>query len=254
MILALDIGNTNIVLGCIDNNNIYFEGRLATDLGKTEMEYAVLFKNILDIYNVDLSGLEGAILSSVVPPLNPVLKNAIHAVTGFIPLDVNIHCNTGLKLDVDHAEEIGSDLIVATVAALEEYKPPVIIIDMGTATTFWVIDQNGVPCGGAFMPGVQISQDALSARTSQLPSISFSDLGNVIGRNTVDCMKSGMIYGTAAMIDGMSARFREELGCDAPIIATGGLSREIVTHCRLPVQFDDTLLLDGLRLLWEKNN
>ena len=253
MILALDIGNTNIVLGCIDNNNIYFEGRLATDLGKTEMEYAVLFKNILDIYNVDLSGLEGAILSSVVPPLNPVLKNAIHAVTGFIPLDVNIHCNTGLKLDVDHAEEIGSDLIVATVAALEEYKPPVIIIDMGTATTFWVIDQNGVPCGGAFMPGVQISQDALSARTSQLPSISFSDLGNVIGRNTVDCMKSGMIYGTAAMIDGMIERIEGEIGAKATVLATGGLAGGIIRHCKRDIIFRDDLLIRGLWTLYEKN-
>lgn len=253
MILALDVGNTNIVLGCIDKDNIYFEGRLATDCSKTEMEYAVMFKNILDIYKVNLSGLEGAIISSVVPPLNPILSGAIHTVTGFVPINVDIHCNTGLTLDVDHAEEIGNDLIVETVAALAEYKPPVIILDMGTATTFWVIDSNGIPRGGAFMPGVQISQEALSSRTSLLPSINFSCPGNVIGRNTVDCMKSGMIYGTAAMIDGMLDRIETELGTKATVLATGGLSGEIIKYCKRDIIFKNDLLIRGLWTLYEKN-
>lgn len=253
MILALDVGNTNIVLGCIDGENIYFEGRLATDQNKTEMEYAVMFKNILDIYDVDQSLLEGAIISSVVPPLNPVLSRAIHAVTGFIPIEVSIHKNTGLKIDVDHADEIGNDLIVATVAALEEFNPPIIIIDMGTATTFWVIDKDGVPCGGAFMPGVRISQEALSGRTSQLPSISLSEMGSVIGRNTVDCMKSGMIYGTAAMIDGMIERIDDELGTKTTVIATGGLAGGIIKYCKHSIIVKDDLLIRGLWTLYQKN-
>lgn len=253
MILALDVGNTNIVIGCIDEKNIYFEGRVATDLNKTEMEYAVMFKNILDIYDVDQALLEGAIISSVVPPLNTALSRAVHAVTGFKPIEVDIHKNTGLKINVDNADEIGNDLIVATVAALEEFKPPITIIDMGTATTFWVIDKDGVPCGGAFMPGVKISQEALSGRTSQLPSISFSDINGVIGKNTVDCMKSGMIYGTAAMIDGMADRIDEELGAETTIVATGGFAASIVPYCKRKIICRDDLLIRGLWTIYEKN-
>ncbi len=253
MILALDVGNTNIVIGCIDGENIYFEGRLATDKNKTEMEYAVMFKNILDIYDVDMSLLEGAIISSVVPPLDDILKRAVHAVTGFQPIEVNVHKNTGLKIDVENKEEIGNDLIVASVAAMDEYKAPIIIIDMGTATTFWVIDKDGVPCGGAFMPGVRISQEALSGRTSKLPSISLTEVTEVIGKNTVDCMKSGMIHGTAAMIDGMIERINEELGEESTVIATGGLAEGIIKHCRKKVIYRDDLLIKGLWLLYEKN-
>lgn len=253
MILALDVGNTNIVLGCIDENNIYFEGRVATDLNKTEMEYAVMFKNILDIYDVDQNLLEGAIISSVVPPLDSSLSRAVHAVTGFVPIEVNIHKNTGLKIDVDNADEIGNDLIVATVAAMAEFEPPIIIIDMGTATTFWVIDKEGVPCGGAFMPGVKISQEALTGRTSQLPSISLTGNTSVIGRNTVDCMKSGMIYGTAAMIDGMIERIDEELGTQATVIATGGLAGGIIPYCKQSIIYRDDLLIRGLWNIYEKN-
>ncbi len=253
MILALDVGNTNIVLGCIDDKNIYFEGRVATDLNKTEMEYAVMFKNILDIYDVDQTLLEGAIISSVVPPLNTALSRAVHAVTGFEPIEVNIHKNTGLKIDVDNADEIGNDLIVATVAAMAEFKPPMTIIDMGTATTFWVIDKDGTPCGGAFMPGVKISQEALSGRTSQLPSISFSGMKSVIGRNTVDCMKSGMIYGTAAMIDGMIERIDDEIGAKTTVIATGGLAGGIIPYCKKEIIYRDDLLIRGLWIIYEKN-
>ena len=253
MILALDVGNTNIVLGCIDGENIYFEGRLATDHNKTEMEYAVMFKNILDIYDVDQNLLGGAIISSVVPPLNNILKKAVHAVTGFIPIEVNIHKKTGLKIDVDNAEEIGNDLIVATVAALDEFKAPLVLIDMGTATTFWVVDKDGVPCGGAFMPGVRISQEALTGRTSQLPSVSMSEQGNVIGRNTIECMKSGMIFGTASMIDGMIDRIEDELGYKTTVIATGGLAGGIIRHCKHDIVYKDDLLIRGLWLLYQKN-
>lgn len=253
MILALDVGNTHIVLGCIDGEHIYFEGRLATDRTKTEMEYAVMFKNILDIYDVDTSLLEGAIISSVVPPLNNKLSRAVHAVTGFTPIEVNVHQNTGLKIDVENKDEIGNDLIVATVAAMAEYKPPMILIDMGTATTFWVVDKDGVPCGGAFMPGVVISQEALSGRTSQLPSISFSEMSSVIGKNTVECMKSGMIHGNAAMIDGMIDRINDELGYETTVIATGGLAGGITKYCKHDIIYRDDLLIKGLWILYQKN-
>lgn len=253
MILALDVGNTNIVIGCIDKDNIYFEGRVATDLNKTEMEYAVMFKNILDIYDVDQSRLEGAVMSSVVPPLDSALSRAVHAVTGFVPIEVNVHKNTGLKIEVDNADEIGNDLIVSTVAAMAEFKPPMIIIDMGTATTFWVVSGNGVPQGGAILPGVKISQEALTGRTSKLPSISFSGKTNVIGKNTVDCMKSGMIYGTAAMVDGMIERIEEELGEKTTVVATGGLAGGIIPYCRKEIVYRDDLLIKGLWHFYEKN-
>lgn len=254
MILAVDVGNTNIVLGTTDGDNIYFEGRLATDTNKTEIEYAVLFKNILDIYNVDTSGIEGAIMSSVVPQLNSVLSGAVLAVTGHRPIEVSARKNTGLKLDVDNPDEIGNDLLVASVAAMDEFKPPIIIIDMGTATTFWVIDCDGVPCGGAFMPGVKISQEALAGKTAQLPSVGLSKLDFVIGRNTADCMKSGMLHGTAAMIDGMIDRIEDELGEKATVIATGGLSGGIVPYCkRDDIILRDDMLIRGLWLIYQMN-
>ncbi len=253
MILALDVGNTNIVLGCIDEENIYFEGRLATDCNKTEMEYAVMFKNILDIYDVDQSLLEGAIISSVVPPLDDILSRAVHAVTGFVPVEVNIRKNTGLKIEVDNPDEIGNDLTVAAVAALEYFKPPMIIIDMGTATTISVINQKGSFLGGAIIPGVKISQEALTGRTSKLPSINMSHMGKVIGKNTISCMQSGMLFGTASMLDGMIERIEEELGEKTTVIATGGLAEEIVKHCKREIIYKDDLLIRGLWVLYQKN-
>lgn len=252
MIIALDVGNTNIVVGCIDKDNIYFEGRLATDRSKTEMEYAVLFKNILDIYDVDISKIEGAVMSSVVPPLDNVLSGAIHAVTGFEPVQINVKMDTGLKLAVDNKEELGNDLIVAAVAAMEEFKPPMIIIDMGTATTFSVIDKDGSFCGGAIMPGVKISQEALVGRTAQLPGINSGRVESVIGRNTVDCMKSGIIFGTAAMVDGMIDRIDEELAAKTTVIATGGLAGSIIKYCRHSIIYKDDLLIKGLWNLYAR--
>ncbi len=253
MILAIDVGNTNIVIGAIDKDKVYFEGRLATDTDKTEMEYAVLFKNILDIYDVNLENIEGAIISSVVPQLNRVLSGAIKAITGIVPIEVSTDINLGLKLTMPNKEEIGSDLLVASVAAMAEYKPPMVIIDMGTATTFWVIDADGVPCGGAFLPGVKISFEALAGRTAQLPSVGVTDLDFVIGKNTSDCIKSGIIHGTASMIDGMIDRINEELGREATVIATGGLARGIVPYCKRDIIISHDLLIKGLWLIYEMN-
>lgn len=246
MILALDIGNTNIVIGCLDGEKIYFEGRLATDRNKTEMEYAVMFKNILDIYHVRWENLEGAIVSSVVPPLTQIIKQAVHAVIGVMPLEVSACSNHGLKFAIDHPEEVGNDLTVAAVAALSEYKPPLVIIDMGTATTISVINRDGVYCGGAILPGLKISQEALTGRTSQLPSISLDAPKNVIGTNTTDCMKSGMIYGTAAMLDGMIHRIEASLGNPVTVLATGGLSAAVIPFCERNIYYDNDLLIKGL--------
>ena len=254
MLLTIDMGNTNITLGVFRGETLLFESRLATDHTKTADQYTVELKSVLRLYEANLHGFRGAILSSVVPALDQSVCDAVRRVTGITPLRVGPGIRTGLNIRIDDPAQLGADLLTGAVAAVAKYGAPCIIWDLGTATTVSAVDADCAFRGGAIMPGVRTSYNSLSAAASLLPSISLEAPARAICGGTVDCMRSGAVYGNAAMIDGMSARFREELGCDAPIIATGGLSREIVTHCRLPVQFDDTLLLDGLRLLWEKND
>ena len=223
MILAIDVGNTNIVLGCIENGEIVFSGRLTTDAKKTDMELAVIIKNILSLNNIDASAFEGAIISSVVPPVNKALKAAVRLVTGKDAYEV---CgNEGLKLAIDNPAQLGEDLVAGAVAVLAEFRPPIVIIDMGTATTVFVIDRDGNFLGGAIMPGIAISQNALYSIASLLPSISLEAPESVIGANTVDAMNSGAVFGNASMLDGMLDRIEEELGESVTAVATGGLSR-----------------------------
>lgn len=253
MILALDIGNTNIVLGCMDKDEIYFECRLSTDRNKTTAEYAVVLKNVLDIYGIDINQIDGAIMSSVVPPIDKMLKSAVHIVTGCMPIEVNVGLNHGVKMDTDNPEQLGNDILVSLVAALDEYKTPVIIFDLGTATTVAVIDQNRLFRGMAIMPGIKISQDTLTLSTSQLPAISYEAPENVIGTNTVDAMKSGLIFGNASMMDGMIERIEEELGAKTTVVATGGLAECVAKYCKHDIILDDMIMLRGLRLLYYMN-
>lgn len=253
MILALDVGNTNIVIGCIDQTGVHFRGRISTDKDKTEMEYAVLFKTIFEINNIDTSAFEGVIISSVVPPLKPVLSDALVTVTGLYPVTVDIKKNHGLKIKMDNPMQMGSDLLVDSVAALAEYPAPVIIFDMGTATTVSVLDKEGSYIASIILPGVQISQEALSGRTSQLPKISYeAPQDGILAKNTIDSMKSGLVYGTASMIDGIVERIEDELKEKATVIATGGLAKCVTEHCNCNVIYDDDLLLKGLWILWNK--
>lgn len=255
MLLALDMGNTNIVLGCIDdNNNIYGQARIKTDKFKTDAEYAVILKNILDIYNINISDISGAAVSSVVPPLNETLKRAVKTVTGLDAAFMTVKSADDLKIAVDNPKQLGNDLIVAAAAALSIAEPPLIIIDMGTATTFSVIDADGVFCGTSIIPGIEISIEALSTGTSQLPHIELEAPGSVIGKNTVDSMKSGIIFGSAAMLDGMIERISYAMGTTPCVIATGGLARLVVPYCRRSIIYDENLLLKGLKLLYDKNN
>lgn len=252
MILAIDAGNTNIVFGCIENGNILFKSRISTDRNKTETEYAVVFKNIIEIHDIDVKCIDGVILSSVVPPLNGVLSQAMEMITEHTPIIVNVKQNTGLRINMDNEKQLGNDLIVDAVAALDRFEPPILIIDMGTATTISIIDKDGVYSGTVIIPGMQVSQDALSARTSQLPSIGFEAPPNIIGKNTIDCMKSGLIYGTASMIDGMIERLEEELGQKAAVVATGGLVETVIDFCKKDIVYDDDLLLKGLWLIYNR--
>lgn len=253
MILALDVGNTNICIGCFNEGKILFTGRMSTDHSKTADEYAIGFNSIIRLYGYHAGDVVGSIISSVVPPLNPILRDAVKRLTGTTPLQVGPGLKTGLNILLDNPGQLGSDQVVDAVAAIHQYPKPLIVVDMGTATTLSAIDGEGRYLGGMILPGVRVSQDTLTGRTSQLPRISLEPPAHVIGKNTIDCMKSGAIYGNAAMIDGCIQRIQDELGGKATVVATGGLAECIVPYCRQEVIYDGDLLLKGLMLLYEKN-
>lgn len=253
MILAIDIGNTNIVIGCIDENKTYFVERLRTDASKTALEYALDLKNVLELYGITREDLQGSIVASVVPPVSTTIRQAMEKVTGRKPLMVGPGVRTGLNIKVDNPASVGADLIVAAVAAVRDYPVPLIIIDMGTATTMTVVDRNGNYIGGVIIPGLQVALDSLVNRAAQLTKISLEVPPHVIGRNTLNCMQSGSLYGTAAMIDGMIDRMEAELGEPATVVATGGLARFVMPLCNHEIQMDDGLLLKGLWIIYQKN-
>lgn len=255
MILALDIGNTNIVIGCIDKEKTHFIERLSTVRTKTELEYAVDIKTVLDLYRINRADIEGCIISSVVPQITTAVKLAAEKVLGkdarVLVLGPGI--KTGLNIKMDNPGALGADLVADAVAGISQYPAPMIIIDMGTATTASVVDANKQYIGGMIMPGVGVSLDALTARASQLSSIGIEEPKRVIGKNTIECMKSGVLYSNAGAIDGIIDRIEEELGEKTTVIATGGLAKKIVPFCKKEIILDEDLLLKGLRVIYEKN-
>lgn len=253
MILAIDMGNTNIEIGCLDARRVLFTERASTDLDKTELEYAMLIQTVLDLHRMRSIDLKGAILSSVVPPLSKVLANAIFKVTGHHALIVSKDMNSGLSIQMDNPETVGADLIVDSAAGLAEYGAPLIIVDMGTATTITVVSKEKAYCGGVILPGAGTALESLVKRTSQLPRISFDIPPHVIGTNTIHSMQSGMMYGQAGQIDSLIDRFEEELGYKCKVIATGGLSRSVIPLCRHTITLDSELMMKGLRILYEMN-
>lgn len=254
MILAIDMGNTNIVIGCIDDEKTYFVERLSTDKSKTALEYAVGFKTVLELYSINITELEGAIISSVVPPLLNVICEAVSKITGKQPKVVGPGLKTGLNIKMDNPKTVGSDMIVDAVAGIKEYGAPLIIIDMGTATTLSVVDKDRNYIGGAIMPGVRLSMEALASNAAQLYRVSLETPKKSIGKNTIDCMKSGLLLGTACSIDGMIDRMEEELGYKTTIVATGGLSKVVIPLCKHDIIVEDDLLLKGLKFIYDKNN
>ena len=253
MILAIDIGNTNIVLGCIDNRNILFTERISTDQQKTDLEHAISVKTVLELHNIKPSCISGALIASVVPPITSLISSAVKKITGCTAMVVGPGIRTGLNILMDNPASVGADLIVGAVAAIAEYPCPLIIIDMGTATTFAVVDEKKNYIGGMILPGIRVSLDSLTSRTSQLPRISLDPPKRLIGRNTIDSMKSGILYGNASCIDGMTERIMDELGMRTTVIATGGLAETITPLCRQDIILDNELLLKGLLLIYEKN-
>lgn len=253
MILAIDIGNTNIVIGCIRNEDILFVERLSTDSTKTVLEYAISFKNVLELYHLDAEDIQGCIISSVVPPVTNIVRDAAKKITGRDVIIIGPGVKTGLNILMDNPAQLGSDLVANAVAGIAEYKAPMILIDMGTATTISVVDNHQNYIGGMILPGIRVSSDSLTSRTSQLPRISVEAPKKLIGTNTISCMKSGLIYGNASCIDGMVQRINRELGEKATVVATGGLAECIIPHCMEEIIIDDALLLKGLNLIYQKN-
>lgn len=253
MILAIDIGNTNIVVGGMTDNETVFVERVSTDTLKTELEYVVTFHALIDIYDLKPEQFKGAIISSVVPPLNHIIVSAVEKFFGISPMLVGPGIKTGINIVMDNPGSVGSDLIVNAVAGLEKYGYPLIMIDMGTATTISVLDDKKNYIGGTIMPGVRVSLDSLVNRTSQLPKIALEAPPKTIGKNTIDCMKSGIIMGQAASMDGMIDRIWDELGYETKVVATGGLASRIIPNCRHDIIIDDELTLVGLKIIYDKN-
>ena len=253
MILAIDVGNTNIVIGCIDKEKCHFIERLSTVRIKTELEYAIDIKSVLDIYHVCPEEIEGGIISSVVPQITTNIKLAAEKIQKKDLLVIGSGIKTGLDIRIDDPGQLGADLVAASVAGIAEYPVPMMIFDMGTANTVCVIDREKRYLGGMIYPGLGVSLDSLTAHASQLGGISLEAPERVIGRNTIDCMKSGVIYSAAAAMDGIIDRIQEEMGETLTVIATGGLAKCIVPHCRREVILDDDLLLKGLLVLYDKN-
>ena len=253
MILALDIGNTNIVVGCIDREKTYFIERLSTVRTKTELEYAVDIKTVLDIYHIKKSDIEGCIISSVVPQVTNIARLAAEKILKKEVMALGPGVKTGLNIMMDNPGQLGADLVADAVAGLAEYPVPFIVIDMGTATTVSVVNEKKQYIGGMILPGVRISLDALTSRASQLSGISLEAPKRIIGKNTIDCMKSGLLYSNAAALDGIVERIEEELGQKTTVIATGGLAKKIIPHCKREIILDEDLLLKGLLVIYEKN-
>ena len=253
MILAIDIGNTNIVIGCFEGERIVFTERLSTKHTATELEYAVSFKNVLEIYGIKTNEIAGGIISSVVPSLTNIIKRAIGKLTPNKILSVGPGLKTGLNIKMDNPAAVGADLVVGAVAAINEYEAPMIFFDMGTATTISAIDKDKNYIGTVIIPGLEVSLNSLVGGTSQLPKISLEAPEKVLATNTVDSMKSGILYSTASYIDGMIDRIAEEMGEIKTVVATGGLASTVIPLCKKNVILDDELLLKGLMIIYNKN-
>ncbi|MBQ2785329.1 MAG: type III pantothenate kinase [Oscillospiraceae bacterium] len=253
MILTVDIGNSNIVLGGVRDDEIVFEARLRTDATKTSDEYCIDLKMILEVYKINAEIIDGAIIASVVPQVLNSMQTAIKKLTGKTSLVVGPGLKTGLNIKIENPSQTGADLVVGSVAALREHKPPLIVIDMGTATTIVVLDETGALVGGCICPGVKISMDALTDRTALLPGLQLDQPKRAIGRNTIDCMRSGIMMGNACMLDGMVERMEAELGAKATVVATGGIAKFITPLCKREMIYDKDLIVKGLAALYRDN-
>lgn len=251
MLLAVDVGNTNIVLGVIDGEELVSSGRVSTNIYETEGECAMKIYSFLNLHNN--IQIDGAIISSVVPALVTTLKKAIYTVCKVNAIVVGPGIKTGLSIKIDDPAQLGADLVVGAVAAKEKYPQPTIIFDLGTATTGSVLDKDGNFLGGTITTGVKTSINALTAGAALLPQIDITAPKKIIGTNSIESMQSGCVIGTACMIDGLIDKFEQELGEKATIVVTGGLGKSIAKNCSHDMIIDENLLIDGLRIIYNKN-
>lgn len=251
MLLAVDVGNTNIVLGVIDGEELVSSGRVSTNIYETEDECAMKIYSFLNLHNS--IQIDGAIISSVVPALVTTLKKAIYTVCKVNAIVVGPGIKTGLSIKIDDPAQLGADLVVGAVAAKEKYPQPTIIFDLGTATTGSVLDKDGNFLGGTITTGVKTSINALTAGAALLPQIDITAPKKIIGTNSIESMQSGCVIGTACMIDGLIDKFEQELGEKATIVVTGGLGKSIAKNCSHDMIIDENLLIDGLRIIYNKN-
>lgn len=253
MILAVDIGNTNIVVGGIDNKRVLFVERLSTIRTKTELEYAIDLKNIMDLHDICPNIIEGGIISSVVPQITKAVELAAEMIIHCQIMVIGKGINPCIEIQIDNPSQLGSDLIADAVAGLNEYHLPLVIFDMGTANTVCVVDDKGVYRGGMIYPGIGISLESLTSHASQLGGIGLGNPKQIIGKNTADCMESGIIYSSASAIDGIIDRIKDEFGSNLTVVATGGMAKKIIPYCRCHIMIDENLLLKGLEIIYMRN-
>lgn len=253
MILTIDIGNTNMNLGLFDGDTLFMRARLVTERQKTEDQFAVEFTQLFSMHQIPPQQIDGCIISSVVPEITVAVSTAIQWLTKKKPMVLQPGLKTGLNILIDNPAQLGADLAAGAVGASANYPLPAFVIDLGTATKIYAIDKNRGFRGCMIAPGIAISLKALTDTSSLLPTISLEPPKKACGTNSVESMQSGVILGTAAMIDGLLDRFTEELGEPKSILATGGLSSFIVPICRHEVQYDGNLILKGLKAIYEKN-
>ncbi len=254
VLLTIDIGNTNITLGAYNSNFLAFTARLATDTRKTDDQYAIEIKHILSLYDIESQDIEDCIIATVVPSVGKQVSQAVAKLCQIVPLMLGPGIKTGLNIKIDNPAQLGADLVAGAVGAIDNYTMPCVVIDMGTASTISVLDKNGAFLGGVISAGVRLTLKALTENTALLSSIPIEAPKSVIGSNTTESMQSGLVFGTAAMIDGLLEKITAELGENPTVVATGGLSKEIIAHCKNNIIYNENLLLEGLRAIYEKNH
>lgn len=252
MLLVIDVGNTNTSLGVYRGNDLLAHWRLTTNPSRTVDEYGVHARNLFELAHIDFKDIEAIAVASVVPPLNYTVRRMAEVYFHLTPLFIDHTTDTGLKILYEPASDVGADRIVDAVAAIARYGPPCIVVDFGTATTFNAINSAGEYVGGVITPGIMISSEALFSRTAKLPRVDIKRPRRVIGSSTIEAMQSGLYYGYAGLVDGVLKRMITEMGAKPNVIATGGLAPLIATGSQFIDKVDDTLTLEGLRLIYER--